>query len=70
MELTPWYIYSQIYEPCWDSDTQKIVWEEGSTTVIYLPSSIKTAEEAQELLERSYESEHGSSTCMWNVRDW
>jgi hypothetical protein len=70
MELTPWHIYSQIYEPHWDSDTQKLDWSESSTNVIYLPSSIKTAEEAQELLERSYESEHGSSTCMWNVRDW
>ena len=70
MELNPWHIYPQIYEPHWDSDTQKLDWSESSTTVIYLPSSIKTAEEAQELLERSYESENGSSTCMWNVRDW
>ena len=70
MELTPWYIYQDIYEPHWDSDTQKIVWEEGSTTVIYLSSFIKTAKEAQELLERSYTSEIALPNCPWHVRDW
>jgi hypothetical protein len=70
MELNPWYIHSQFHEPYWDSDAQKLVWSESSTTVIYLPSSIKTAEEAQELLEHSYASEHGASTCLWHVRDW
>ena len=63
MELTPWYIYQDIYEPHWDCDTQKIVWEEGSTTVIYLPSLVETAKEAKELLERSYTSEIALPIC-------
>lgn len=70
MELTPWYIYQEIYEPHWDSDTQKIIWEEGSTTVIYLPSLVKTAKEAKEFLERSYTSEIELRNCPWHVRDW
>jgi hypothetical protein len=70
MELNPWYIYSEIYEPTWDWDEQKLVWSENLTKTIHLPSFIKTAEEAQELLECSYESEHGSSSCPWHVQDW
>ena len=64
MKLNPWYINAGIYEPAWDHDEQKLVWNECSTTILYLPSVIKSVEEAQELLERSYESEHGSSTCL------
>ena len=70
MEMNPWYINAGIYEPAWDHDEQKLVWNECSTTIIYLPSVIKTVEEAQELLECSYESEHGSSTYLWQVQDW
>jgi hypothetical protein len=70
MKLNPWYIYPDIYEPTWDPDDQKLVWNESSATLIYLPSFITTAEEVQELLEHSYTSEHGSSTCLWHVREW
>lgn len=70
MELNPWYIYPDLYEPSWDRDAQELVWNESFATIIYLPSCIKTAEEVQELLESSYASEHGSSSCSWHVREW
>ena len=70
MELNPWAIYPDLYEPAWDRDAQKLVWNESFATIIYLPSYIKTAEEVQELLESSYASEHGSSSCSWQVREW
>ena len=70
MQHNPWYINPDIYEPAWDRDAQKLVWSEHPTTALYLPSFIKTTEEVQELLESSYASEHGSSSCSWHVREW
>jgi hypothetical protein len=72
MELNPWYIYPDLYEPSWDQDTQNLVWNESSTTtVLYLPSLIKTVSEAERLLTRSYRSEFESiGCCHWHVREW
>ena len=70
MELNPWYIYPDLYEPSWDRGAQKLAWNESFATIIYLPSFIKTAKEAQELLARSYASEIELPNCPWRVREW
>ena len=70
MEMNPWRMKSEIYEPAWDRDAQKLVWNESSAIVIYLPSSIKTVREAQELLDRSYATEIELPNCPWNVCKW
>lgn len=61
IDLISWYINAGIFEPAWDRDEQKLVWNECSTTVIHLLSIIKTVGEVQELPERIYSSEHGFS---------
>lgn len=70
MQHNPWYIYPDIYEPSWDLGDQKLVWNESSATMLYLPSFIATVAEVQELMESSYASEHRSSSCSWHVREW
>jgi len=70
MKTKEWYIYPLIYRPVWNSETQQIMWEEGDTTLVYLPASIKSSMEAQEFLERSHEREFGCTSCSWNVHEW
>jgi len=70
MKMNPWYIKSEIYEPAWDSHAQKLVWSESSATVLYLPDSIKSISQAQELLQRSHYREIGFPDCPWNICAW
>ena len=51
---------------------QNLVWNESSTTtILYLPSLIKTVSEAERLLTCSYRSEFESiGCCHWHVREW
>jgi hypothetical protein len=70
MKHNPWYIHSDLYEPSWDPNDQKLVWSESTTTVLYLPSFIKTVSEAERLLERSYRKELELPNCPWHVREW
>jgi hypothetical protein len=70
MKHNPWCIHSDLYEPSWDPNDQKLVWNESSPTILYLPSFIKTVEEAQELIESSYASEIELPNCLWHVQGW
>lgn len=70
MELNPWVIHSDLYEPAWDRDAQKLVWNESFGTILYLPSFIRTISEAEGLLEHSYRRELELPNCPWHVRDW